>query len=51
VTYDGGYDPLKLGAVPEPGTWLSLIVGMGLVGMMLRRARAAGATIGQSRAA
>ncbi|WP_183931765.1 PEP-CTERM sorting domain-containing protein [Sphingomonas sp. BK345] len=35
------YDPLKLGAVPEPGTWMSLIVGMGLVGMMLRRARAA----------
>ncbi|MHC9420216.1 PEP-CTERM sorting domain-containing protein [Sphingomonas citri] len=41
VTYDGGYDPLKLGAVPEPGTWMSLIVGMGLIGMMLRRARAA----------
>ncbi|MBW6528684.1 PEPxxWA-CTERM sorting domain-containing protein [Sphingomonas sp. RHCKR7] len=39
VTYDGAYDPLKLGAVPEPGTWMTLILGMALVGGALRRDR------------
>ncbi|MBB3694563.1 PEPxxWA-CTERM sorting domain-containing protein [Sphingomonas sp. BK580] len=39
VSYDGPYDPLKLGAVPEPGTWMTLILGLALVGGALRRDR------------
>lgn len=36
VNYEGTYSPL---AVPEPATWMTLILGMGLVGVALRRRR------------
>jgi len=33
----GGGTPTPFGSVPEPGTWLSLLLGFGLLGMGLRR--------------
>ena len=37
IEYDVNY--LSPSAVPEPGTWLMLIVGFGMIGAMLRRRR------------
>jgi hypothetical protein len=37
VSYDGTYVPLDAGAVPEPATWMSLVLGMALIGATLRR--------------
>lgn len=41
ITYDVNYRSLSLGAVPEPATWLFMVLGFGLVGAGMRRARAA----------
>ena len=32
-------DQFGVGAIPEPATWLSMIIGFGLIGSLLRRAR------------
>ena len=37
VSYQGTYSPLAVGTVPEPATWLTLILGMALVSVALRR--------------
>jgi len=40
VTYDIHWDNVRTAAVPEPASWVMLIVGFGLVGARLRRRRA-----------
>ena len=40
--HGGGHssdDQFGVGAIPEPATWLSMIIGFGLIGSLLRRAR------------
>jgi hypothetical protein len=37
INYSGTYAPLSISAVPEPATWLSMILGLLLAGGMLRR--------------
>ena len=39
VLDDFTYDDAVAGAIPEPGTWAMLIVGLGAVGGALRRRR------------
>lgn len=41
VLDDFTYDDALIGAIPEPGTWALLIIGMGAVGGALRRRRRA----------
>jgi hypothetical protein len=43
TTFSYGYTGTVISAVPEPSTWLMMIVGVALVGIALRinRARAA----------
>jgi hypothetical protein len=39
-TYNDGRLAYEIGAVPEPATWLSMILGFGLLGTALRRRKA-----------
>ncbi|NHZ33812.1 PEP-CTERM sorting domain-containing protein [Massilia rubra] len=41
LTADGSYQAFLLSPVPEPGAWLMLVVGLGIVVRVKRRARAA----------
>ena len=43
-----GFAPQRFSApVPEPGTWATMLMGMGLVGGMIRRKRRAGGVVAE----
>ncbi|MBB4860609.1 hypothetical protein HNO88_003953 [Novosphingobium chloroacetimidivorans] len=39
LSYSGGFTPIAVPAVPEPATWMLLIMGFGLIGCQMRGRR------------